>query len=181
MFEIRQHELRQYARAGLYLVSGLLALSLLSACGFKLRGSYELPHAMQATFVQVAHSSPLLQRIRQQLADSGVEVLKQPREDAATLRILTESRNRRVTSVDSQGRPREYTLIYQLSYEMYNARDEFRLPQSTLSVERDFIFDTEAVLGNQQGEEQLFSSMERDIVRLLMLQLQSAKSQEATP
>ncbi len=144
----------------------------LSACGFQLRGAYQLPEAMQQTFVQSTATTELVRLLKRQLSASGVELLDQPSDTAAVFRLLKETRSKRIVSVDTRGRAREYTLIYTVHFKVDHVSG-FNMPEQSVSLERDFLFDTEDVLGKSRGEHELYQAMQDDIVRLIMLRLQS--------
>ena len=156
----------------------LLQLSLLSGCGFKLRGAYQLPPAMQQTYIDAASvNTDLLRSLSIALRASDIELLDAPSDDAAQLKLFKETRSKRVVSVDSRGRAREYTLSYAISFSLSGREpvsgDAFRIEQQDLQIERDFLFDPEDVLGNARGESQLYDEMGQDLVRLILLKLQS--------
>ena len=89
----------------------------------------------------------------------------------ATLKLFAAEKSKRVVSVDEKGRAREYTLKYAISFSVH-AKD-FSMEAQTVSIERDFLFDTEDVLGKSRGEAQLYQEMGNDLVRLILLKLQS--------
>jgi LPS-assembly lipoprotein len=156
----------------------LLVLSLLSGCGFKLRGAYQLPAAMQQTYIDATSvNAGLVRDLSIALRASNIELLDAPRSDAAQLKLFKETRSKRVVSVDSRGRAREYTLSYAVSFTLAGQQpgsdDVFRIEQQNLQIERDFLFDPEDVLGNARGESQLYEEMRQDLVRLILLRLQS--------
>ena len=151
----------------------LLGVSLVS-CGFKLRGAYELPEAMQVTYIDSLQvSSGLVRALKIALKDSSVKVADIKTNDAAILRLYKETRDKRTVSVDVQGRAREYTLTYALRFSVLSGQQKFEITEQVIHIERDFIFDPEDVLGNSRGESQLYEEMQQDLVRLLLLRLQS--------
>lgn len=153
---------------------GLLFSALLTSCGFQLRGAYKLPAAMQTTFIEaVQDNSELLRALKRSLKSSDIILLDEPSSEAATLKLGKEQKSKRIVSVDSQGRAREYTLIYSISFSVNASEMDFELAEQTISLSRDFLFDTEDVLGNSREELQLYKEMEQDIVRLILLRLQS--------
>lgn len=163
--------------AGLALLC-LLALSLLSGCGFKLRGAYQLPAAMQQTYIDAASvNADLVHGLSIALRASEIELLDAPSSEAALLKLFKETRSKRVVSVDSRGRAREYTLSYAISFALTGRQpvsgEVFRIEQQDLQIDRDFLFDPEDVLGNARGESQLYEEMRQDLVRLILLRLQS--------
>lgn len=151
----------------------LVALLLLSSCGFQLRGAYQLPQAMQLTYVEAKSESDLVSALKRQLKASGVTLLDAASDQAATLFINKEQKQKRVVSVDSRGRAREYTLSYQLEFEVKHSSSGFSMDQQSVKIERDFLFDTDDVLGKSKGVDELYESMQQDVIRLLLLRLQS--------
>jgi len=152
----------------------LLCLTLLAGCGFKLRGAYQLPAAMHSTYIDSGSSSAqLIRTLKSSLKASDINLLEQASDTAAVLKVFRESRSKRIASVDSKGRAREYTLIYAVSFSVKAAADNFVIEEQTISIDRDFLFDTEDVLGNARGESQLYEEMQQDLVRLILLRLQS--------
>lgn len=153
---------------------------LLQACGFHLRGMYQLPSAMEQTYVSASQQTSLVDELTRRLEANKINVLSEPIDTASTLKIIQESRSKRIVSVDTRGRAREYTLVYQLTFSVRNTAQAFALDEQTLNIERDFLFDSEDVLGNSRGEEELYENMQSDLVRLLMLKLQSVAGRGAT-
>lgn len=156
----------------------LLCLSLLNACGFQLRGAYQLPAVMQQTYIDAASvNADLVRSLSIALRASEIQLLDAPSSDAAQLKLFKEVRSKRVVSVDSRGRAREYTLSYAISFSLNGPQpvtgDVFRIEQQDLQIDRDFLFDPEDVLGNARGESQLYEEMREDLVRLILLRLQS--------
>jgi len=151
----------------------LLSVSLAS-CGFQLRGAYELPAAMQVTYInQQQVTIDLVRSLKRALRASDIKIADTKTDDSAVLRLYKETRGKRTVSVDAQGRAREYTLTYALSFSLVASQQKFEIAEQTIRIERDFIFDPEDVLGNSRGESQLYEEMQQDLVRLLLLRLQS--------
>jgi len=174
----KQTPLSRIQWLALTLVLALLCLSLLSGCGFKLRGAYQLPPAMQQTYIGAASvNADLVRSLSIALRASDIELLDVPSDDAAQLKLFKETRSKRVVSVDSRGRAREYTLTYAISFSLTGKQpatgEAFHIEQQDLQIDRDFLFDPEDVLGNARGESQLYDEMRQDLVRLILLRLQS--------
>jgi len=151
----------------------LLGVSLVG-CGFKLRGAYELPEAMQVTYIDSLQvSSGLVRALKIALKASAVKIADIKTNDAAILKLYKEARDKRTVSVDAQGRAREYTLTYALRFSVLSGQQKIEIAEQIIRIERDFIFDPEDVLGNSRGESQLYEEMQQDLVRLLLLRLQS--------
>lgn len=152
----------------------LLVSIVLSSCGFHLRGAYQLPSAMSVTFIDAAQkNSELTRALKRRLKASDITLLDEARSDVAVLKIGQEKKSRRIVSVDSRGKAREYTLIYAISFSVKAPVSDFEIEEQTVSIDRDFLFDTEDVLGNSREESQLYDEMRQDVVRLILLRLQS--------
>ncbi|VAW68410.1 hypothetical protein MNBD_GAMMA10-171 [hydrothermal vent metagenome] len=166
-----------------YWLVGLLCTVLLSGCGFKLRGAYQLPEAMQITWVETAQpKSDFIRRLKRGLKSSGAQLVDKASDNVAVLKIFNEKKTKRIVSLDANGRAREYTLIYAVSFSVKALLlefeiPEFEIPEQTVQIERDFVFDTEDVLGNSREEVKLYQEMEQDTVRLMLLRLQSKAKQ----
>jgi len=168
--------------SGIWQRAGVLLclLSLLSACGFHLRGAYRLPASMTTTYVDAANeNSELVRSLKRALQASDIHLVDSTQQAGAILRLFDERRTRRVISVDSRGRAREYALSYQVSFQLLATQQEPQQePQQehakqTLKLERDFLFDAEDVLGKGREEATLIRDMQQDMVRLIMLRLQA--------
>ena len=125
---------------------GLLCVLLLSGCGFKLRGAYQLPPAMNVTYIDIDESKNALARsLKRSLKSSNIKIVNQLTDDAASLKIIGETKSKRIVSVDSKGRAREYTLTYFIDFSVRAKQHNFEIDKQTVRLDRDFVFDTEDV------------------------------------
>jgi len=155
----------------------VLFLAFISSCGFHLRGTYSLPAAMQTTYIVSSQAnSGLVRRLKRSLKASNITISALPTDAAATLTLSQETRKKRIVSVDSNGRAREYALTYAVTFEVTKPADDFNIEPRTVRISRDFIFDSQAVLGNQREESQLYDDMQQDLVRLILQRLQSQQA-----
>ena len=92
----------------------LLSVLVLSACGFRLRGTGPQPVLpFKTLFLSVAEGSPIAVPLRRNLdAMSNIEIVSDRKQADAALEVLNEGRDKQVLSLNSQGRVREYTLLY---------------------------------------------------------------------
>lgn len=152
----------------------LFVFFILTSCGFHLRGAYKLPSDMKVTYVESANdASALIRTLKRSLKSSGITLTENKSEALAVLKIYNEEQTKRVLSVDSQGRAQEYELSYAIKFAVSANDSDFEIAEQSLNIQRDFLFDTEDVLGKGREEDTLIKDMQVDIVRLLMLRLQS--------
>ena len=155
-------------------IIAIMCFLLLSGCGFKLRGAYKLPAEMQVTYVDAAQKSSTLTRaLIRSLKASDIKVAENAADNIAVLKLTNESKTKRIVSVDANGRAREYTLTYAINFQVKALAAKFEIENQTVSIDRDFQFDTEDVLGNSREESQLYEEMQQDLIRLILLRLQS--------
>lgn len=147
----------------------LAALVLLSACGFKLRGSAELP--FEAIYVPGATSGIALDLKRNIQAGTSARVVDDPKQADAVLQFTQELRNREVLSLTATGRVREFRLIYQVGFRVQDPKGEDFVPVTQLQLNRDVTFNDEAILAKEAEEQLLFRDMQTDMVQLIMRRL----------
>jgi LPS-assembly lipoprotein len=140
------------------LAIALLTTSLLSACGFQLRGDYLLDDELQALYVSSSDIHGELTRlVKLSLTRNQVNVLKRPKADTPELRILSDKLDRRTLSLFSNGQVAEYELIYSVSYQVrFTGEDakEFRF-----ELYRDYQDDPNIALAKSRELALLLSEM----------------------
>jgi len=162
----------------------LLLLLQLTACGFQLRGAFELPAALSTVYIDARSSTPLLQDLKLILKTNGASVVDDATAATSTIKIEKEETAQRVISVDSSGRAREYELSYKVTFSVSVAIDsehqKVMIDSRKLELIRDYVYDSEAVLGKSREKNILLRDMQRDASRLIMLQIQAAYRKQAT-
>ena len=148
-------------------------LLLLSACGFHLRGTETSRVQLPPTYLDGA-AGPLQQEVRHYLSISGVSVVAEQKDAQLLIRLIGEDVQRRVLSVGSTGKVEEYEVRYTASYAVERGKGESVIPKESLSEQRSYSFNEADVLAKDAEQERLVQDMRRDVVRRMMLRLQSA-------
>lgn len=147
----------------------------ITACGYHLRGSYDLPAHLSPLYLDKESMSLLLYKeLRSTIRASGTELTEDPTAAASALRVSNELRSRDVISVDSLGRAREYRLIYRLSFSL-QASGESVIENSKIELSRNLLFNPEAVLGVAEETQNVYRDMIRDSAGQILLRLQALK------
>lgn len=153
-----------------------LVFMALTGCGFHLRGHYKLPATMAKTFITAANqNSELVRSLKRSLQANDIQIVDSSQTASATLKIGAEKQDKRVLSVDSRGRAREYELSYAVTFSLQSHDSDLVVEDQTLVLEREFLFDTEDVLGKGREEATLLKDMQQDMVRLILLRLQAVQ------
>ncbi len=152
---------------------------MLSACGFHLRGAFQLPDEMSLVYLSAKnHHSELLQDIQRTLKTNGSIVVNDATKAKASLKIKSEKQTQRIVSVDSHGLASEYELkfevIYSLSIVSESELTAVRIKDRKVTLIRDYYYDSSAVLSSGREKSVLIRDMQRDASRLIMLQIQAA-------
>jgi LPS-assembly lipoprotein len=161
-------------------VTVLLMCLLMMGCGFHLRGAYQLPPQMTVVYVDTNNQhSEMVRGLRRALQANGISVVDEKTDSVAVLKIIQERTDKRVLSVDENGRAREYEITYRVSFAL-NASG-IAADEHEVELMRDFLFDPENVLGKSNEEELLLRAMQQDMTRMIMLRLQTIKPVAVEP
>ncbi len=148
-----------------------LLCTLLSGCGFQLRGAASLP--FDTLYVQAPIGSPFAVQLRRVIiAGSSTRVVNAAKEAAATLVVVTELREKSILSLSGGGRVREFQLRYRMSYRMLDKNALETLPVTEIVLTRDFSFNDQDTLSKESEEALLFRDMQNDAVQQLVRRLQ---------
>jgi len=149
----------------------LAALSLVAGCGFHLQGALTPPAAMERTYIATGDRHSLFyQAFRKRLGDAGVTVVESPAEATAVFSINFDDTDQRVLSVSARNVPTEYEVYYTIDYALDAGATSLLEPQS-LTVTRNYTYDSTLVLGKSREEELLRKAIVDDLVRLVLKQV----------
>lgn len=115
----------------------LLGALLLSACGFRLAGFYEVPPALRQLELDIPGDKPsdLRQELNSLMAVNGIEI-----RDGADYRLelLEENMRRRTLTVSLSADAVEYALIGTARFNVYGPDDELLIDNREVRTERSF-------------------------------------------
>jgi len=146
----------------------------LSACGFKLRGAYQLPEALQKIYIQGSSSGDLVKELKEILSYSA-EVVAKRSEAGAILNIEKEELEKRTLSVDSRGKIREAELQYSAIFSVISSDGMVLLEKETVMLERDYIDDENDVIGRSNEADIITRDLKRDAAQRIARRLQAIK------
>jgi LPS-assembly lipoprotein len=158
--------------------SFLVAVSLLlGGCGFRLRGTADLPFS--SVYVPGASGGIALDLARNIQAGTNAKVVSDPKEADAILQFTGESREKEILSLTGAGRVREFRLRYRVGFRVHDGKGNDYVPQSTLELTRDVTFNDAEVLAKETEEQLLFRDMQGDMVQQIMRRLSAAQKPKA--
>ncbi|MCC7312515.1 MAG: hypothetical protein IT510_14855 [Sulfuritalea sp.] len=177
----------------------LLLAGLLAACGFKLRGSTDLP-AHKLPFATIALTLAPTSEVYAQLkrnieaSSAGTRVVDAG-EAEAILAVLGDTSQKNILSLNTSGRVREFQLVRTFSFKVQAnnpaaapapqvkytdapavAPTEY-VPASTIVLRREVTYSDDLVLSKEGEEALLWRDIQNDLVQQLMRRLATAKLQ----
>jgi LPS-assembly lipoprotein len=152
-----------------------LFASLLSGCGFHLRGAVDLPASYQRMAIEgVSPYSELGLNLKRSLRSNGIEVVDATVADVI-LKLSQVNYQRRLLSVSAlSGKTAEYELHYSLMMSVQDRQGKVLVSEQPLRQLRDYVFDQNNVLSTGNQEAQLRKDMERDLVGQILRRLQAS-------
>lgn len=156
----------------LLLVTSLIAL--LTACGFQLRGQYQLPETMQRVVIDAPKLSDFADILADRLRLAGASVVTQ--DGTLLLTVENDALTRRTLSLSASGQVAEYELIYTVNYMIRQPQKEAESLQ--VEVYRDYQDDPNFALAKTREREVLVREMREQAAQQVVRQLIAAVAEE---
>lgn len=166
---------RDRSRTGLAGIA-LIAGAMLSACGFELRGAFELPANLVPVHIDANRSSDVARQLRQLLRRNNVAIAENRNGAASVIEIVGEERERRVLTVSAATVDvDEYELRYTTRWLLRATGEDRRALTNLETVEtiRDYTYDRGAVLAKQSEEAELLERMQEDSALRILYRIQA--------
>ena len=160
----------------------LLASTLLiSACGWQLRGTAEVPKGLSQLYVAATdHKDLLTIELKKTLKANRVTLVDNSQDANYTLTLNEESKDRRTVSVGSDALSSAYELTLKVAYEIRTKNTALPTKATAVSV-RSFSYNTASISSAAQEEALLISEMRRDLVQQMLRRLNSVVTHSQTP
>jgi LPS-assembly lipoprotein len=152
-------------------------LLLAAGCGFRLRGTAELPFS--SVYVPGATGGIALDLARNIQAGTNAKVVSDAKDAEAILQFTAEAREKEILSLTGAGRVREFRLRYRVGFRVHDGKGNDFVPQNTLELTRDVTFNDAEVLAKETEEQLLFRDMQGDMVQQIMRRLSAAQKPRA--
>ena len=146
---------------------------VLAACGFRLRGTADVP--FQSLYVPGATSGIALDLKRNIQAGTNARVVDDASSADAVLQFTEESRQKEILSLTGTGRVREFQLRYRVGFRVHDGKGGEYVPTNVIQLTRDVTFNDAEILATEQEEQLLFRDMQSDMVQQIMRRLAAAR------
>ncbi len=149
---------------------------LLAGCGFRLRGTAEVP--FETLYLPGATSGIALDLKRYIQAGTNARVVDDAAKADAIMQFTEEGRLKEVLSLTGTGKVREFQLRYRVGFRVHDGKGTDFVPQSVIQLTRDVTFNDAEILAKEQEEQILFRDMQTDMVQQILRRLAAAKRQK---
>jgi LPS-assembly lipoprotein len=155
-------------------VAGGVIAGAMAGCGFKLRGTADLPFA--TLFAGFSPGSALGEEFRRELPRAtSTRLVNKPEEAQVVLQVLGETRERDIVAYSAVGRPREYELRLRLQFRATDGGDREFIPASEIILRRDITAADNQLTARVDEEALLYRDMQKDMVQQLLRRLATIK------
>lgn len=152
-------------------LSAILIALALSACGFQLRGSYNLPWETLHIGGLPENNELYFQIKRGVESGSLTRISTDAKQASASLAVLRNEQHKAILSLSAKGLVREFQLTRTFVYRVVDAQGKELLPQSQIILQRDMTFDDERIFAKEAEEAMIWREMQQDMVQLLLRRL----------
>jgi len=140
---------------------------LLNACGYHLRGAFELPANMKNIYVE-GGSPSLREQFKQVMRSSSGQLADSRKEVGIVIKIFNEDFNRRVLSLSTRGKSNEFELVYRLDYEFANAGGTLLMERQPVEIRREYYNDQQFMIAKDNEEAVIRNEMYQQAVHTIV-------------
>lgn len=161
-----------------YVTLGILIM-LLTACGFQLRGwSPESRLTIESIYLDVPIGTPLERDLRTIIRANNTQLTEDAKSALVTLRVLSQAQEKKVLTLNAQGKVREFSLTYRVIFEVTDAKNNKLLQPPEIALQSILPYSEEQALAKEQEERMTFEDLRRDAVAQIMRQLARVKLEQ---
>lgn len=160
----------------------LLAVFVLSSCGFHLRGSGQISTQLDMLHVTAINAyGELVQKLESVLTGAGVAIERNKSLAPYSLRIISEKNTRRVATTTSRIAVAEYELRLVVKIQLQNRAGDLIMAPSSLVTERVYTLDQANLMGSNEEEELLRQEMQDEIIEQIIRRVEAITRSRKKP
>lgn len=162
------------------LVTTVLTATLLSACGWHLRGSMSMPMDLESVYVTAEDShGALITDLKRTLVSNHVATTDNSAEAQYSIALGNEERERRTVSVGNDALAAEYELNMSVDYQITNQAGEV-IASNNATTYRSYTFDRDAVVAKAEEERLIEQEMRNNLVQQILRRLRFVTQEQST-
>ena len=165
-------------RAAFALALAALLPALLPGCGFQLRGTADLP--FKTVYLPPSSTPGVALELRRHIqAGTRATVVDDPKSAEAVIEFTQESREKVILSLTAGGKVSEFDLHYRVSFRVRDGKGGEFVPPTSLFLKRALTYSDAEILAKEREEQQIYRSMESEMVQLILRRLEAAQRPKA--
>ncbi len=154
----------------------LLLAAPLAGCGFHMRGSTpDTQLGFASVYLDAPAGSPIERDLRTAVRTGETQLASDQKSAAVTLRVLSQAQEKKVLTLNTEGKVREYSLTYRVRFEVADANNKKLLQPPEIALQSILSYSEEQALAKEQEERITFDDLRRDAVGQIMRQLARVK------
>ena len=165
-------------------VSVLLLVLVITACGFRLRGALDIPDELKSIYISSEKASPdFTSLLKRNLKLNGVRIADSASDAALALHIYEERVRRRTLTITESAKTAEYQLNMDVTFDIQSPTGDTLLEKDIVSNEKIYLEDTDSVASVKNEETLLKKEMRLDLIKQIVRRIQAVaeKHLKATP
>ena len=152
----------------------LIVVMTLSSCGFKLKGSYEIPY--QTIYLQAAGESRVGRIIKKKLQRRpNIEIVQTLSAAEVAINILEEASTRTVAVLSNAGSVDEYELIYTIRYKIELSENSSSSVERQILLRRKITHSDLDIAAKSNEENSLIDDMASEAATSILVRLSREK------
>ena len=155
-----------------------LMVSILSGCGFQLRGSIPIPTELQTLYLSGDERSAIYQTVERTFVSNGVKLVDSAEQAPYQIRLLGEQQDRRSASLNERAKTQEYELRAQLRYQILDSEGVEAVKATQIYTERTYRYDENSVNAKESEEALLRKEMRENLAGQLVRRYLTLASQQ---
>ena len=135
------------------LLFGLLTVQL-AACGFQLRGTTpETRLAFESIYLDAPAGTPLERDLRTVIRTSNTQLSEDAKSAPVTLRVLSQAQEKKVLTLNAQGKVREFSLTYRVRFEVADSNNKKLLQPPEIALQSILSYSEEQARSEEHTSE----------------------------
>lgn len=163
-------------------LTGCLMVTMLSACGWQLRGSLALDNRIERLQVVSAERySPMDTALRERLTDSGVTLVEDRTSASHVLEVTQENKQTRIAGVGADALASAFEITLSTSFDLYLADGTPLGRNLTSSITRSFNASADSAGSGSREEELILEEMRQELAQKMLRRVQALVNNQPTP
>jgi LPS-assembly lipoprotein len=145
----------------------LITTLISTACGYHLRGAYDLPKGMDNIFLD--GGSPILrEQLETALKSSSGHLVASPENANIVIRIFNDEIERRTLSLSERGRSNDIELDGHVEFETIDPKSGVLVSREPINFRREYFNDQQDVIAKDNEETVIRKEMYQQVVRTII-------------